>query len=115
MLQLLHLHTLHTILQRQVAVKLVVTHYIGSIAEGTLVTAYSCQCCSVQVVQFALAEDAGELGDVTTLSTYALAFAARTVVQTRQSVLKSLHRLNTVTACFWSYSRYVVDAESQKI
>ena len=26
---------------------------------------------SLQVVQFALAEDAGELGDVTTLSTYA--------------------------------------------
>lgn len=36
--------------------------------------------CPVQVVQFALAEDAGELGDVTTLSTYAStasAFVAR--------------------------------------
>ncbi len=71
MLQLLHLHTLHTILQRQVAVKLIVTDHIGSFAEETLVTGDSCQCCSVQVVQFALAEDAGELGDVTTLSTYA--------------------------------------------
>ncbi len=71
MLQLLHLHTLHMILQRQVAVNLIVTDHIGSTAEGTLVTADSCQCCSVQVVQFALAEDAGELGDVTTLSTYA--------------------------------------------
>ncbi len=71
MLQSLHLHTLHTILQRQVAVKLVVTDHIGSTAEGTRVTRYSCQCHSAQVVQFALAEDAGELGDVTTLSTYA--------------------------------------------
>ncbi len=71
MLQSLHLHILHTILQRQVAFKMVVTDHIGSTAEGTCVTGYSCQCHSVQVVQFALAEDAGELGDVTTLSTYA--------------------------------------------
>ena len=71
MLQLLHLHTLHTILLRQVVAKLIVTDHIGLNAKGTFVTADSCQCCSVQVVQYALAEDAGELGDVTTLSTYA--------------------------------------------
>ena len=94
MLQLLHLHIPHTILQRQVAVNLVVTDHIGSIAEGRLVTAYSCQCCSVQVVQFALAEDAGELGDVTTLSTY----ASTTVWHLLQGLLSKAVSLSQ-TAC----------------
>ena len=71
MLHSLHLHTRHTISQRQEAVKLLVTDHIRSAAEGTRASGHPRLWYSAQVVQFALAEDAGELGDVTTLSTYA--------------------------------------------
>ena len=61
---------------------------------------------ATQVVQFALAEDAGELGDVTTLSTYVaetslpMLYLLTRVALVQQSSVRLLLLLEDITALF---------------